>query len=123
MQNQVEPREALLRLEFRAGSPNHPRSSRLSVECGDIEQRGLADTSVAEHQQRPTADSRIIYEPADELDVRIPPDELSGSATAHGRLPSSQPQPRLRGPQDPSRSGSRRRLHDTAGQMMGIQTA
>ena len=91
MQNMVEPREAHLRLELCADSPNHPRSSRLCVKCGDIEQRRLADTSVAGHQQRPTSDSRLIHEPADELDVRVPPDELSGRTTAHGRLPSSQP--------------------------------
>ena len=91
MQNVVEPREAQLRLELCADSPNHPGSSRLRVECGDIEQRRLADTSVAGHQQRPTSDSRLIHEPADELDVRVPPDQLSGNTTAHGRPPSSQP--------------------------------
>ena len=91
MQNKVEPREAKLRLELCADSPNHPRSSRFCVQCGDIQQRRLADTSVAGHQQRPTADGRVIHEPANELDVQVPPDELRGSTT-HGPLPSSQPQ-------------------------------
>jgi hypothetical protein len=50
--------------------------------CGDIEQHCLADTSVARHQQHPTTDSRLISEPTDELDVRIPPDEFYGRTTA-----------------------------------------
>jgi len=104
MQNNVEPREAKLGLEFRADSPNHPRSSRLCVECSDIEQRRLADPSVAGHQQRPAPDSRVIHEAANELDVLVSPDELQGRITAHGLSLHPSPKwprerrPRLRRP-------------------------
>jgi hypothetical protein len=83
VQDNVEPREAELRLELRADSPNDPRSSRLRVECGDIEQRRLADTGVAGHQQRPAPDRRVVREPADELDVLVPADEPHGKITTH----------------------------------------
>lgn len=58
MQNNVEPREANLRLELCPDSPDHPRPGRLCMESRDIQQRRLADTSVAGHQQRPAPDSR-----------------------------------------------------------------
>jgi hypothetical protein len=86
----AEPREAHLRFELCANSPNHPRSSRRCVTCGDIEQHRLADTGVARHQQHPTAGSGLIHEPADELDVPFSPDEFYGRTTAHGQHASSQ---------------------------------
>ena len=92
MQNKVEPRKAKLRLELCTDSPHYPRPSRLCVEGGDIQQRCLADTSVAGHQQRPAPDSRVIHEPANELDVQIPSDELNGRTAPHGR--SLHPSPR-----------------------------
>ena len=106
MQNMVEPREAQLRFELCADSPKDPGPSRLCMECDDIEQRGLADTSVAGHQQRPTADSRLIDEPADELDVRVPADQLSGKPTGHGRPPFI-PAPLPGAPTRVGRSGPR----------------
>ncbi len=119
MQDNAEPREAKLCLELCAGRPDHPRSSRLCVEYGDIQQRRLADTSVAGHQQRPAPDSRVIHEAADEPDVQVPPDELHGRITTHG--PSLHPGPRwprerrpgLRRPEnlaDLARPGQRRRF-------------
>ena len=84
MQNGVQPGEAELRLELGADRPNHPRSSRLCVKRGDIKQRCLADTRVAEHEQRPTVYRRLIDESANERDVLVPPDQLY-RRTTHGR--------------------------------------
>ncbi len=107
----VEPREAQLRLELCANSPNHPCPGRLCVERGNIEQSCLADTSVARHQQGPARDRRLVHELTDERDVRVSPHELSGITTPHGRPPHSTPA--ARGPESVGRSGSGRRRHHT----------
>ena len=62
MQHVAEPREAHLRFELRADSPNDACPNSLCPPSGNVEQHRLADSGVTRQQQRATIDARLVDE-------------------------------------------------------------
>ena len=72
----VEPGEAQVGLELRAGSPQHERAGTRCLRRYDFQQHRLAHARVARQQQRPALNRGLIDKGAQELEVLVPPDQL-----------------------------------------------